>query len=84
LTLGIPVQHCVVTIGGPAVIARLGYTVQKTGTTERILPHAVRQKFTLGADGELEPFTEGSTKPVSVQVTNAGIAVVEQYDLRLP
>jgi hypothetical protein len=35
----------------------------KTGTTERILPHA---------------------KPTSVQITHAGIATVEQYDLRMP
>jgi hypothetical protein len=28
--------------------------------------------------------TEGSTKPISVQATNAGIATVEQLDLRTP
>ncbi len=52
-------------------------------TTERILPHAIRQKFTVGADGELEPFTEGSSKPMSAVVTNAD-TVVEQFDLRTP
>ncbi len=52
-------------------------------TTERILPHAIRQKFTVGADGELEPFTEGSSKPMSVVVTNAD-TVVEQFDRRTP
>jgi hypothetical protein len=40
--------------------------------------------LTIRADGDLEPFIEGSAKPVSVQVTNAGIAVVEQCDLRIP
>lgn len=52
-------------------------------TTERILPHAIRQKFTVGADGELEPFTEGSSKPMSVVVTNAD-TVLEQFDRRTP
>jgi hypothetical protein len=28
--------------------------------------------------------TEGSTKPVTVQVTNAGIAVFERFDLQMP
>jgi hypothetical protein len=34
--------------------------------------------------GALVAATEGSTKPVTMQVTNAGIATVEQYDLRMP
>jgi hypothetical protein len=28
--------------------------------------------------------TQASTKPVTMQVTNAGIATVEQFDLRMP
>jgi hypothetical protein len=55
----------------------------RTGETQRILPYAVTVKFTTRADGEWEPFTEGNSKPVSVVVTNAGIATVEQYDLRM-
>jgi hypothetical protein len=34
--------------------------------------------------GALVPATEGSTKPVTMTITNAGIATVEQYDLRMP
>jgi hypothetical protein len=30
------------------------------------------------------PDRDGSTKPVTMVVTNAGIAVVEQYKLRMP
>jgi hypothetical protein len=83
LALGIPVEHYVETIGGTANIARLGNIVVKTGTSERILPHAVAQRFETSSSDALIAATEGSTKPVTVTVTNAGIAVVEQYDLRV-
>ncbi|SHN87124.1 hypothetical protein SAMN05444170_7014 [Bradyrhizobium erythrophlei] len=68
----------------PDQLAALGYAVMKTGTTERILPHAIRQKFEIAPDGTLVPPTEGSTRPTSMTVTNAGLAVVEQFDLRVP
>jgi hypothetical protein len=38
----------------------------------------------MSSSGALVPPTEGSTRPVSVIVTNAGIAAVEQFDLRMP
>jgi len=66
----------------PANNTRLGYIVEKTGESERILPHAVQQRFEMSSSGALVPATEGSTK--SVVVTNAVVAVVEQYDLRMP
>jgi hypothetical protein len=47
-------------------LTALGYIVEKIGESQRILPHAIRQKFTIRADGELEPFTEGSPRPVTV------------------
>ena len=62
----------------------LGYIVEKTGESQRILSQAMTVKFTTRADGELEPLTEGSTKPVTMHTTHAGIATVEQYDLRMP
>ena len=37
-------------------LAALGYIVEKIGESQRILPHAIRQKFTIRADGELETF----------------------------
>ena len=67
----------------PEQLAALGYDVVKTGTSERILAHAVAQKFETSSSRALIPATEGSTKAVTVTVTNAGIATVEQYDLRM-
>jgi hypothetical protein len=84
LTLGIPVQHSVEAIGETASIARLGYIVTLIGESERILPHAIARKFEMSSSGALVAPTEGSTRPVSVIVTNAGIAAVEQFDLWTP
>jgi hypothetical protein len=64
--------------------ASWGYVVEKTGTSQRILAHAVAQKFETSSSRALIPATEGSTKAVTVTVTNNGIATVEQYDLRAP
>jgi hypothetical protein len=41
---------------------------------ERILPTAIVERFTVRADGELEPLTEGSTKPIAQTVRHAGIS----------
>ena len=68
----------------PDQLAALGYTVEKTGESQRILPHAVVQRFEVSSSGALVAATEGSTRPVSVTVTNAGIATVERFDLRIP
>ena len=68
----------------PGQLRKLGYIVERTGETQRILPHAVSQRFETSSSGALVVPTEGSTRPVSVVVTTAGIAVVEQYDLRMP
>jgi hypothetical protein len=70
--------------GLPEQLAEMGYIVERTGESQHILPHAIRQKFEVSSSGALIPATEGSTKSVSVVVTNAGIAVVEQFDLRIP
>jgi len=67
----------------PEQLTAMGYVIEKIGTSERILSHAVAQKFETSSSGALVPVTEGSTKPVTVQVTNAGIATVEQFDLRM-
>ena len=68
----------------PALLEGQGYIVEQIGETQRILPHAIVEKFVARADGELEPLTEGSTKPIAQTVTHAGIALVFQYDLRMP
>jgi hypothetical protein len=67
----------------PEQLTALGYIVEKIGTSQRILPHALAQRFEVSSSGALVPLTEGSTKAVTVTVTNAGIATVEQYDLRM-
>jgi hypothetical protein len=68
LALGIPVQHYVEAIGRTANIARLGYIVEKTGESQRILPHAVAQKFEVLSSGALIPATEGQRpKPRAAQ-----------------
>ena len=68
----------------PDELRKLGYIVVSTGTTERILPHAIRQAMTMSSSGALIAATEGSTKPVALRITNAGIATVETFDLHLP
>jgi hypothetical protein len=67
----------------PARLQALGCIVEKTGETQRILPHAVRQDMTISSSGALVAATEGSTRPVTVSITNAGVAVVDQFDLRM-
>jgi hypothetical protein len=68
----------------PEQLTELGWVVRKSGTSQRILPHAISQRLTVRPDGTLGPLIEGSSAPPALVVTNAGIAVVEQYDLRMP
>jgi hypothetical protein len=58
--------------------------VEPIGKTQRILPHAIVEKFETSSSGALVTAAEGSTKPVTTRVTHAGIATVLQYDLRMP
>jgi hypothetical protein len=48
------------------------------------LPHAVTERFETSSSGALVSPTENSTKPVTTRVTHAGIAIVDQFDLRTP
>jgi hypothetical protein len=65
----------------PGLLRSTGYVVTEVARTQRILPHAIRQQFAAGEDGEMEPLTIGSTRPVAMTVTHAGIAAVIEYDL---
>ena len=58
-----------------------GYIVTLIGESQRILPHAVVQKFEMSSSGALIAVTGNSTRTVSVIVTNVGIVTVERYDL---
>ena len=57
MALGIPVEHYVEAIGGTANTARLENIVEKIGT-QRILPHAVAQRFEVSSSGALVAPTE--------------------------
>jgi hypothetical protein len=70
--------------GLPAALRSMGYIVEQTGETLRILPHAIVESLTTTTSGTLIPATEGSTRSVTTRVTHAGIATVIQYDLRMP
>jgi len=51
---------------------------------ERIVPTAIIERFCLGADGQLEPLTSGSTRAVAQTVTHAGICRVKRYVFDIP
>jgi hypothetical protein len=57
----------------------LGYIVTETGTSARILAHAIGEKLMLSSSGALVAATEGSSLR-----TQPGLATVVQYDLRIP
>jgi hypothetical protein len=63
----------------PDELRNAGYDVGDLGDGERILATAIIERFTTRGDGELEPLVEGSTKPVSLTQTHAGIAGVRRY-----
>jgi hypothetical protein len=43
------------------------------------LQTAIIERFCIGADGELESVTPGSTRPVALTVTHAGICKVQRW-----
>jgi hypothetical protein len=66
----------------PAQTRRARYINEKIGESQRILPNAFQQRFEMSSSGALITATENATKPTSMIVTNAGIAVGERFDLR--
>ncbi|MBR1298543.1 hypothetical protein [Bradyrhizobium sp. AUGA SZCCT0042] len=68
----------------PDELRAAGYEVTEIGTTQRILPHAVEQRFVVGAGGELELATAGSTRPISHVVSHAGVVITTVFDLLVP
>jgi hypothetical protein len=66
----------------PDALRKLGWRVERTGESQRILARAVSQKFELSSSGAFVPFVDGSSKPVSLITTGAGLAIVEVFDLR--
>ncbi|MET4372550.1 hypothetical protein ABIA99_005259 [Bradyrhizobium sp. LB12.1] len=66
----------------PEDLRAAGHEVSKIGEGERILPAGMIERFVIGDDGEREPVTEGSTRPVQI-VSHAGITQVETYCCRM-
>jgi hypothetical protein len=66
----------------PAQLTAMGYIVEKTGESQRTMPRAIAQRFEVSSSGALVAPTEGSTRPVLPVVTSAGVARVEQFELR--
>jgi hypothetical protein len=69
----------------PDELRQLGYRVRPADppTGEKILPHAIIEKFTRRGDGALEALVHGSTRPI-VTVTHAGICKVERFEATAP
>jgi hypothetical protein len=57
------------------------HDVTATGNSERIL--ATAERFCMRADGELEPLTPVSTRPVASTGTHAGICKVKRYGFEI-
>ena len=68
----------------PSDLRKLGHDVTKIGEGERILPAAIVEKFATRADGEFEALVEGSTKPVALTQSHAGICKVKRYGFGMP
>lgn len=67
----------------PARVQALGYELKPEGRGQRILAHAITERFGRAADGTLVPITEGSTLPVVQRVAHAGIVGVQRYSFLL-
>jgi hypothetical protein len=66
----------------PGDLRVLGYGLRRIGEGERILQHQIVERFVRRADGELEPLTEGSTKPGAETRTYARIVKVERFSFK--
>jgi hypothetical protein len=50
--------RCARRLGAASQLTTLGYSVEKIGESQRILPHAVAQRFEVSSSGALVPVTE--------------------------
>ncbi|MDN5003890.1 hypothetical protein ACFQZO_23930 [Bradyrhizobium sp. GCM10027634] len=67
----------------PHSLQGLGYDVVEIGEGVRILTNAIVEHFVVVVGAALEPLTAGSTRPVALTVTHAGVAKVRRYGLNL-
>ena len=70
--------------GDRSILYKLGYVVTEIGETQRIPAHAIAENLIPSSSGALVAAIEGSMRPVTVQVTQPGLATVIQCDLRIP
>jgi hypothetical protein len=75
--------ECLVGSTLPVELQAQGYDLSAAVEGERIVPTAITEQLCIGADGELEPLTSGSTRPVAQTVTHAGICKVHRYALSI-
>jgi hypothetical protein len=68
----------------PDELRKAGYDVCQIEDGQRILPAAITERFARRADGELEPVTEGSTRPIAETRTHAGIVKVKRWAFSMP
>lgn len=66
----------------PQRLHDLGYYLVADGRGQRIIPHAITERFTRNADGTLSPLVEGSTLPI-MHRTHAGIVEVQRFRFML-
>jgi hypothetical protein len=57
---------------------------RRSSRAQRILSGAIVERFVRGPEGELEPMTDGSTRPVAETRTHAGIVRVRHYTFEMP
>lgn len=57
-----------------------GHDLKPLGEAERIIPGQIVQKFTRTSSGAFAPMTPGSTQPVALTTTHAGITRVLRYE----
>jgi hypothetical protein len=61
-----------------------GRILRDEGDGQRILATAITERFARRADGELEPVTAESTRPIAETRTHAGIVKVKRYAFEMP
>lgn len=61
-----------------------GHRLEEIQGGERILPHGISERFTRNADGSLAPVVEGSTQPIAVVTTHAGIVKTRRFSFSMP
>jgi hypothetical protein len=76
-------MQCLTDSDLPAAIAKLGYSIEQTGSAERILHSAIVEKLVKGPDGTMVPLTEGSTRPIVKVRSHAGLVPVEEWTFHL-